>query len=173
MDGQWVHDPSEVRPAFAAEPRRPPYDFMPSSSWAPGSLLETCHSRRGASWVTMWIEKGIQFDFIYLFVYISSLFQPVVTSQLGTINNLIHVKKSDFEVFDALKLDSMESSETSCRGTIVLLLPLAGSFLQCIFLPQTGFLLYFAFFCFLRNLIITHTCTHTHARTCSHTNPMV
>lgn len=44
------------------------------------------------------------------------LFQPVVTSQLGTINNLIHVKKSDFEVFDALNLDSMESSETSCRG---------------------------------------------------------
>lgn len=47
-----------------------------------------------------------------------SLFQPVVTSQLGTINNLIHVKKSDFEVFDALKLDSMESSETSCRGNV-------------------------------------------------------
>ncbi|XP_020035765.1 5'-AMP-activated protein kinase subunit beta-2 isoform X2 [Castor canadensis] len=41
--------------------------------------------------------------------------EPVITSQLGTINNLIHVKKSDFEVFDALKLDSMESSETSCR----------------------------------------------------------
>ncbi|XP_017370695.1 5'-AMP-activated protein kinase subunit beta-2 isoform X3 [Cebus imitator] len=41
--------------------------------------------------------------------------EPVVTSQLGTINNLIHVKKSDFEVFDALKLDSMESSEASCR----------------------------------------------------------
>ncbi|XP_004689532.1 PREDICTED: 5'-AMP-activated protein kinase subunit beta-2 [Condylura cristata] len=41
--------------------------------------------------------------------------EPVVTSQLGTINNLIHVEKSDFEVFDALKLDSMESSETSCR----------------------------------------------------------
>lgn len=45
--------------------------------------------------------------------------EPVVTSQLGTINNLIHVKKSDFEVFDALKLDSMESSETSCRGNFV------------------------------------------------------
>ncbi|NP_001080680.1 protein kinase, AMP-activated, beta 2 non-catalytic subunit L homeolog [Xenopus laevis] len=41
--------------------------------------------------------------------------EPVVTSQLGTINNLIHVKKSDFEVFDALKLDSMESSDTSAR----------------------------------------------------------
>ncbi|XP_054837246.1 5'-AMP-activated protein kinase subunit beta-2 [Eublepharis macularius] len=41
--------------------------------------------------------------------------EPVITSQMGTINNLIHVKKSDFEVFDALKVDSLESSETSCR----------------------------------------------------------
>lgn len=43
-----------------------------------------------------------------------SLFrQPVVTSQMGTINNLIHVKKSDFEVFDALQVDSLECSDTS------------------------------------------------------------
>lgn len=41
------------------------------------------------------------------------LLQPVVTSQLGTINNLIHVKKSDFEVFDALQVDSLECSDTS------------------------------------------------------------
>uniref|UniRef100_A0A3B3TBL2 Protein kinase AMP-activated non-catalytic subunit beta 2 n=2 Tax=Paramormyrops kingsleyae TaxID=1676925 RepID=A0A3B3TBL2_9TELE len=39
--------------------------------------------------------------------------EPVVTSQLGTINNLIHVKKSDFEVFDALQVDSLECSDTS------------------------------------------------------------
>lgn len=42
-----------------------------------------------------------------------SLMQAVVTSQLGTINNLIHVKKSDFEVFDALHVDSLECSDTS------------------------------------------------------------
>ena len=36
----------------------------------------------------------------------------MVTSQLGTINNLIQVKKSDFEVFDALQVDSLECSET-------------------------------------------------------------
>lgn len=42
-----------------------------------------------------------------------SLLQPLVTSQLGTINNLIHVKKSDFEVFDALQVDSLECSDTS------------------------------------------------------------
>lgn len=42
-----------------------------------------------------------------------SLLQPVVTSQLGTINNLIQVKKSDFEVFDALQVDSLECSDTS------------------------------------------------------------
>lgn len=41
------------------------------------------------------------------------LWQPVVTSQLGTINNLIQVKKSDFEVFDALQVDSLECSDTS------------------------------------------------------------
>ncbi|MBZ3888712.1 5'-AMP-activated protein kinase subunit beta-2 [Sciurus carolinensis] len=40
---------------------------------------------------------------------------PMVTSQLGTIINLTHVKKSDSEVFDALILESMESSETSCQ----------------------------------------------------------
>ncbi|NP_001124105.1 5'-AMP-activated protein kinase subunit beta-2 [Danio rerio] len=39
--------------------------------------------------------------------------EPVITSQLGTINNLIQVKKSDFEVFDALQVDSLECSDTS------------------------------------------------------------
>ncbi|XP_060762143.1 5'-AMP-activated protein kinase subunit beta-2 [Neoarius graeffei] len=39
--------------------------------------------------------------------------KPVVTSQMGTINNLIEVKKSDFEVFDALQVDSLECSDTS------------------------------------------------------------
>ncbi|KAG9338421.1 hypothetical protein JZ751_025825 [Albula glossodonta] len=39
--------------------------------------------------------------------------EPVVTSQMGTINNLIQVKKSDFEVFDALQVDSLECSDTS------------------------------------------------------------
>jgi hypothetical protein len=58
------------------------------------------------------------------------LFQPVITSQLDT-NNLIHAKKSDFEVFDALKLDSMESSETSCRGNFAVF---ALSF--CVFLEM-------------------------------------
>lgn len=70
-------------------------------------------------------KKDLKGNPIFFFY---SLFQPVVTSQLGTINNLIHVKKSDFEVFDALKLDSMESSETSCRGNFVLLLSLAVPF---------------------------------------------
>lgn len=55
-------------------------------------------------------------------MYLCLVFQPVVTSQMGTINNLIHVRKSDFEVFDALKVDSLESSETSCRGDFLVLL---------------------------------------------------
>lgn len=50
---------------------------------------------------------------LYLSLVFLKLLQPVITSQLGTINNLIHVKKSDFEVFDALQVDSLECSDTS------------------------------------------------------------
>uniref|UniRef100_W5M068 5'-AMP-activated protein kinase subunit beta-1 n=1 Tax=Lepisosteus oculatus TaxID=7918 RepID=W5M068_LEPOC len=39
--------------------------------------------------------------------------EPVVTNQLGTVNNLIQVKKTDFEVFDALLVDSLKSSDVS------------------------------------------------------------
>lgn len=39
--------------------------------------------------------------------------QPVVTSQLGTVNNIIQVKKTDFEVFDALMVDSQKCSDVS------------------------------------------------------------
>lgn len=46
-------------------------------------------------------------------VFRLSIVQPTVTSELGTINNLIQVKKSDFEVFDALQVDSLECSDTS------------------------------------------------------------
>ncbi|XP_038618908.1 5'-AMP-activated protein kinase subunit beta-1 [Tachyglossus aculeatus] len=39
--------------------------------------------------------------------------EPVVTSQLGTLNNVIQVKKTDFEVFDALMVDSQKCSDMS------------------------------------------------------------
>lgn len=39
--------------------------------------------------------------------------QPVVTNQLGTVNNVIQVKKTDFEVFDALMVDSQKCSDMS------------------------------------------------------------
>lgn len=39
--------------------------------------------------------------------------QPVVTSQMGTVNNVIQVKKTDFEVFDALMVDSQKCSDMS------------------------------------------------------------
>ena len=32
--------------------------------------------------------------------------QPTKTSELGTVNNVLEVKKSDFEVFEALAFDS-------------------------------------------------------------------
>lgn len=39
--------------------------------------------------------------------------QPVITSQMGTVNNIIQVKKTDFEVFDALMVDSQKCSDMS------------------------------------------------------------
>ncbi|XP_017345519.1 5'-AMP-activated protein kinase subunit beta-1a isoform X2 [Ictalurus punctatus] len=39
--------------------------------------------------------------------------EPLVTNQLGTINNIIQVKKTDFEVFDALMVDSQKCSDMS------------------------------------------------------------
>uniref|UniRef100_A0A8C5KVR1 5'-AMP-activated protein kinase subunit beta-1 n=1 Tax=Jaculus jaculus TaxID=51337 RepID=A0A8C5KVR1_JACJA len=38
--------------------------------------------------------------------------EPIVTSQLGTVN-IIQVKKTDFEVFDALMVDSQKCSDMS------------------------------------------------------------
>lgn len=35
--------------------------------------------------------------------------QSVMTSKTGTVNNVIQVKRTDFEVFDALKVDSQDS----------------------------------------------------------------
>ncbi|MEE6504188.1 hypothetical protein FKM82_005092 [Ascaphus truei] len=44
--------------------------------------------------------------------------EPVVTSQLGTVNNVIQVKKTDFEVFDALMVDSQKCSDPSVRSSL-------------------------------------------------------
>ncbi|XP_035514080.1 5'-AMP-activated protein kinase subunit beta-1-like [Morone saxatilis] len=37
----------------------------------------------------------------------------VMTSKTGTINNVIQVKRTDFEVFDALRIDSEDSADLS------------------------------------------------------------
>lgn len=39
--------------------------------------------------------------------------QAVMTSKTGTVNNVIQVKKTDFEVFDALRIDSEDTAEIS------------------------------------------------------------
>ncbi|MBZ3890671.1 5'-AMP-activated protein kinase subunit beta-2 [Sciurus carolinensis] len=64
--------------------------------------------------ISLWGEK--QYKIFVVGQWIHDPSEPMVTSQLGMISNLTHVKKSYFEVFDALKLDSMERSETSCQG---------------------------------------------------------
>lgn len=40
-------------------------------------------------------------------------FQPSTSNNLGTLNNIVTVKKSDFEVFEALALDSVNTSSKS------------------------------------------------------------
>ena len=39
-----------------------------------------------------------------LFLFI---FQPTTTNNMGTLNNVVQVKRSDFEVFEALAIDSI------------------------------------------------------------------
>ncbi|XP_043967652.1 5'-AMP-activated protein kinase subunit beta-1b [Gambusia affinis] len=38
---------------------------------------------------------------------------PVMTTKTGTVNNVIQVNQTDFEVFDALKIDSQDSTDMS------------------------------------------------------------
>lgn len=42
-----------------------------------------------------------------------ALTQAVMTSKTGTVNNVIQVKTTDFEVFDALRIDSEDSADMS------------------------------------------------------------
>lgn len=46
-----------------------------------------------------------------------ALTQAVVTSKTGTVNNVIQVKTTDFEVFDALRIDSQDSADVSGMET--------------------------------------------------------
>ncbi|KAM8838337.1 5'-AMP-activated protein kinase subunit beta-2 isoform 1-T2 [Synchiropus picturatus] len=94
VDGQWVHDPSEVLILVC---------YNCSLFWP---LIFSCFFM---SQIHLLQPTSCMFAGINCF----SVLQPVVTSQLGTINNLIQVKKSDFEVFDALQVDSLECSDTS------------------------------------------------------------
>lgn len=45
--------------------------------------------------------------------------QAVMTSKTGTVNNVIQVKTTDFEVFDALRIDSEDSADISGTGTLI------------------------------------------------------
>lgn len=39
--------------------------------------------------------------------------QAVTTSKTGVVNNTIQVKRTDFEVFDALRIDSEDTADLS------------------------------------------------------------
>lgn len=51
-------------------------------------------------------------------VSLRCLLQAVITSKTGTVNNVIQVKRTDFEVFDALRLDSQDSDISGCLTRI-------------------------------------------------------
>lgn len=42
--------------------------------------------------------------------------QAVATSKTGAVNNTIQVKRTDFEVFDALRIDSEDTADVSGSG---------------------------------------------------------
>lgn len=42
-----------------------------------------------------------------------------MTSKTGTVNNVIQVKTTDFEVFDALRIDSEDSGDPSGTSTCI------------------------------------------------------
>lgn len=44
--------------------------------------------------------------FWIVFIFIIIFLQPVVTTKSGVVNNVVLIRKTDFEVFDALKSDS-------------------------------------------------------------------
>jgi len=43
----------------------------------------------------------------------------VTTAKTGTVINVIQVKRTDFEVFDALRIDSQDSADMSGNGTYI------------------------------------------------------
>lgn len=51
--------------------------------------------------------------FSFFFPRTSSVLQAVTTSKTGVVNNLIQVSSTDFEVFDALRIDSQDSADLS------------------------------------------------------------
>ena len=64
------------------------------------------------------------------------LIQPKVTNDLGSHNNVVRVKSSDFEVFEALAMDSFTTSNKTSKYKMRLVLScmqhsLFGPMLQC------------------------------------------
>lgn len=55
--------------------------------------------------------------FLEIVIFFYALTQAVVTSKTGTVNNVIQVKRTDFEVFDALRIDSQDSADVSGTET--------------------------------------------------------
>lgn len=91
------------------------YKFCVDGQWTldPTGVSENLHFREKRCH-----QCGLIFFFLLpqmslLTFYRITLSQAVMTSKTGTVNNVIQVKRTDFEVFDALKIDSQDSADIS------------------------------------------------------------
>ncbi|GFS64663.1 5'-AMP-activated protein kinase subunit beta-1 [Nephila pilipes] len=93
------------------------------SDWKPVPMVES----QGDFALILDVPEGEhQYKFLVDGQWIHSSSQPTVNNDMGTKNNVLTVQKSDFEVFEALALDSTSSSSGSSANCN---LP-AGSFSQ-------------------------------------------
>ncbi|GBM21030.1 5'-AMP-activated protein kinase subunit beta-1 [Araneus ventricosus] len=80
------------------------------SDWKPIPMVES----HGDFALILDVPEGEhQYKFLVDGQWVHASSQPTVDNDLGTKNNILNVKKSDFEVFEALALDSTSSSSGS------------------------------------------------------------
>lgn len=60
--------------------------------------------------------------FPLLLADLGRVLQAVTTSKTGVVNNLIQVNRTDFEVFDALRIDSQDSADLSGASSCVVVI---------------------------------------------------
>ncbi|KAJ8308608.1 hypothetical protein KUTeg_013482 [Tegillarca granosa] len=88
VDGQWVHNPNEVTNIHG--------DFI--------TIVDLP-------------EGDHQYKFNVDGQWVHNPAEPAAPNDMGTMNNVINVKKSDFEVFEALAIDSLNTPKKDSSGS--------------------------------------------------------